>query len=166
MDDKTTLEDLLKLELHKYEEEVKNIVDKAVKEMSMEKVLKELHNTWDTLEFGKETHERTKLNVLKISEETIEMLEENQVCIGISSSLALIERHKISLSAGATAKYVGFQIRRLLPRRSDGLAKEAQQCRRHDQRLVSSPTNVDTSGEHFYRFGRYKKPITGRIKTL
>lgn len=79
MDDKTTLEDLLKLELHKYEEEVKNIVDKAVKEMSMEKVLKELHNTWDTLEFVKEMHERTKLNVLKISEETIEMLEENQV---------------------------------------------------------------------------------------
>ncbi|XP_025270513.1 dynein beta chain, ciliary [Camponotus floridanus] len=79
MDDKTTLENLLKLELHKYEEEVKNIVDKAVKEMTMEKVLKELHNTWNTLEFGKEMHERTKLNVLKISEETIEMLEENQV---------------------------------------------------------------------------------------
>ncbi|XP_050446950.1 dynein beta chain, ciliary-like [Cataglyphis hispanica] len=79
MDDKTTLEDLLKLELHKYEEEVKNTVDKAVKEMSMEKVLKELHNTWDTLEFSKELHERTKLNVLKISEGMIETLEENQV---------------------------------------------------------------------------------------
>jgi len=79
MDDKTTLEDLLKLELHKFEEEVKNMVDKAVKEMSMEKVLKELHNIWDILEFGKETHERTKLSVLNISEETIEMLEENQV---------------------------------------------------------------------------------------
>lgn len=79
MDDKTTLEDLLKLELHKYEEEVKETVDKAVKEMGMEKVLKELHNAWDTLEFGKEVHERTKLNILKIDEETIEMLEENQV---------------------------------------------------------------------------------------
>lgn len=81
MDDKTTLEDLLKLELHKFEEEVKDMVDKAVKEMSMEKVLKELHNTWDILEFNKEIHERTKLNVLNISEETIEMLEENQVRI-------------------------------------------------------------------------------------
>lgn len=79
MDDKTTLEDLLKLELHKYEEEVKNTVDKAVKEMGMEKVLKELHNTWDKLEFTKDLHERTKLNVLKISEETIQLLEENQV---------------------------------------------------------------------------------------
>lgn len=81
MDDKTTLEDLLKLELHKFEEEVKNMVDKAIKEMSMEKVLKELHNTWDILEFGREMHERTKLSMLNISEETIEMLEENQVCI-------------------------------------------------------------------------------------
>ncbi|XP_018352750.1 PREDICTED: dynein heavy chain 9, axonemal-like [Trachymyrmex septentrionalis] len=79
MDDKTTLEDLLKLELHKFEEQVKDMVDKAVKEMSMEKVFKELHNIWDVLEFGKETHERTKLTILNISEEVMEMLEENQV---------------------------------------------------------------------------------------
>ncbi|XP_046432396.1 dynein beta chain, ciliary-like [Neodiprion fabricii] len=79
MDDKTTLDDLLKLELHKYEEEVKNVVDKAVKEMAMEKTLKELHNTWAGLEFEKEIHERTKLNVLKISEDTIVILEDNQV---------------------------------------------------------------------------------------
>ncbi|XP_031848127.1 dynein beta chain, ciliary [Nomia melanderi] len=79
MTDNTTLEDLLKLELHKYEEEVKNIVAKSVKEMAMEKILKELHDTWSTLEFGKEIHDRTKLNVLKIDEETIETLEDNQV---------------------------------------------------------------------------------------
>ncbi|XP_047352693.1 dynein beta chain, ciliary-like [Vespa velutina] len=79
MDDKTILKDLLKLELHKYEEEVKEIVDKAVKEMVMEKVLKELHSTWATLEFGKELHERTKLYVLKVDEEIIETLEDNQV---------------------------------------------------------------------------------------
>lgn len=79
MSDKTTLEDLLKLELHKYEEEVKNMVDKAVKEMAMEKMIKELTNTWVNLEFDKEVHERTKLNTLKISEETIEILEDHQV---------------------------------------------------------------------------------------
>jgi len=93
MDDKTTLEDLLKLELHKYEEEVKNIVDKAVKEMSMEKVLKELHNTWDTLEFDKELHERTKLNILRISEETIETLEDHQVCT-VEVSRLILEKNE------------------------------------------------------------------------
>lgn len=38
MDSKTTLSDLLKLNLHKFEDEVRGIVDKAVKEMGMEKV--------------------------------------------------------------------------------------------------------------------------------
>lgn len=81
MDDKTTLKDLLQLELHKYEEEVKNTVDKAVKEMVMEKTLKEINNTWSVLQFEKDVHERTKLNVLRIAEEVIEVLEENQVTL-------------------------------------------------------------------------------------
>lgn len=38
MSDETTLADLLQLNLHKYEDEVQNIVDKAVKESGMEKV--------------------------------------------------------------------------------------------------------------------------------
>lgn len=36
--DSTTLEDLLALQLHLFEEEVRNIVDKAVKEVAIEKV--------------------------------------------------------------------------------------------------------------------------------
>ena len=84
MTDNTTLEDLLKLQLHKFEEEVKNIVAKSVKEMAMEKVLKELNDTWSSLEFGKELHERTKLYILKIDEETIETLEDNQVTLKYS----------------------------------------------------------------------------------
>lgn len=39
MDENTTLGDLLELQLHRVEEEVKNIVDKAVKEMAIEKVM-------------------------------------------------------------------------------------------------------------------------------
>lgn len=38
MTDNTTLEDLLALQLHLFDEEVRNIVDKAVKEMAIEKV--------------------------------------------------------------------------------------------------------------------------------
>ena len=118
MDDKTTLEDLLKLELHKYEEEVKNTVDKAVKEVAMEKTLKELSNTWASMEFEKDFHERTKLNVLKISEETIEILEENQV--GIILVKIIAEKEKPIISAiminvksayiGAVTKHVGIKV--------------------------------------------------------
>lgn len=42
----TTLADLLQLNLHCFEEEVRGIVDKAVKEMGMEKVITELNSTW------------------------------------------------------------------------------------------------------------------------
>lgn len=40
--DDTTLEDLLALQLHLLEDEVRNIVDKAIKEMAIEKVLLQL----------------------------------------------------------------------------------------------------------------------------
>lgn len=79
MDHSTTLADLLKLNLHECEEEVKNIVDKAVKEMSMEKILRELDATWSTMQFEQEIHRRTGRKLLKASEELIETLEENQV---------------------------------------------------------------------------------------
>ncbi|CAH1116455.1 unnamed protein product [Phaedon cochleariae] len=81
MDEGTTLSDLLDLNLHEYEDEVKNIVDKSVKEMAMEKVLKELNATWNIMEFGTDVHERTKLRLLLVSEEVIETLEENQVAL-------------------------------------------------------------------------------------
>lgn len=79
MDHNTTLADLLALNLHECEEEVKNIVDKAVKEMSMEKTLRELNSTWSTMEFEQEIHQRTGCTLLKASEELIETLEDNQV---------------------------------------------------------------------------------------
>jgi dynein heavy chain len=67
------------LNLHNFEDEVRGIVDKAVKEMSMEKVLKELDVTWATMEFEHESHPRRKITTLKTSEELIETLEDNQV---------------------------------------------------------------------------------------
>ena len=40
MSEETTLADLLALNLHEVEDKVRNIVDKATKELSMEKTLK------------------------------------------------------------------------------------------------------------------------------
>lgn len=81
MDKETTLADLLALNLHECEEEVKTIVDKAVKEMSMEKVLRDLNTTWSAMEFEHEIHARTGSSLLKASEELIETLEDNQVVL-------------------------------------------------------------------------------------
>ena len=79
MSEETSLADLLSLNLHNFEDEVHNIVDKACKEMAMEKMLKDLDVNWKTMEFTHENHPRTGYNLLRASEELIETLEENQV---------------------------------------------------------------------------------------
>lgn len=79
MTDSTTLADLLALQLHKYEEDVKNIVDKSVKEQAMEKALKDISNTWTTMEFEYDVHMRSGLKIPKVSEEMVEILEDHQV---------------------------------------------------------------------------------------
>uniref|UniRef100_A0A452UEF0 Dynein axonemal heavy chain 17 n=1 Tax=Ursus maritimus TaxID=29073 RepID=A0A452UEF0_URSMA len=79
MSDETTLADLLQLNLHRFEDEVRNIVDKAVKESGMEKVLKALDATWSTMEFEHEPHPRTGTMMLKSDEVLVETLEDNQV---------------------------------------------------------------------------------------
>ncbi|XP_075982942.1 dynein beta chain, ciliary-like [Anticarsia gemmatalis] len=78
IDDDTTLADLLALNLHKYEEEVKTIVDKSVKEAAMEKTLKELEITWAQMEFEYTSHDRTGIKLPRASEELVEVLEDNQ----------------------------------------------------------------------------------------
>ncbi|XP_041939413.1 dynein heavy chain 9, axonemal [Alosa sapidissima] len=79
MDEGTTLADLLRLELHRFEDEVRGIVDRAVKEMAMEKVLTELDATWTGLVFAYEAHARTDVPLVRSDEELIETLEDNQV---------------------------------------------------------------------------------------
>lgn len=79
MTDKTTLAELLDLQLHRFEEQVKDIVDKSVKEMVMEKQLGDINMIWKSSEFATDIHERTKLKVVRVNEETLEALEENQV---------------------------------------------------------------------------------------
>ncbi|XP_076398736.1 dynein axonemal heavy chain 9 isoform X2 [Peromyscus maniculatus bairdii] len=79
MDQDTTLAHLLQLQLHHFEDEVRGIVDRAVKEMGMEKTLKELQTTWASMEFQYEPHIRTHIPLLQSDEDLIEVLEDNQV---------------------------------------------------------------------------------------
>nr|XP_046213681.1 dynein axonemal heavy chain 11 [Oncorhynchus gorbuscha] len=75
----TTLGDLLELQLHRVEDEVKNIVDKAVKEMAIEKVLAEITQTWSVMALSYEKHPSIETPLLKSDENLIETLEDNQV---------------------------------------------------------------------------------------
>lgn len=65
MSEETTLADLLNLNLHNFEDEVHNIVDKAIKEMAMERMLRELEVVWTSMEFHHEHHPRTGYTLLR-----------------------------------------------------------------------------------------------------
>ncbi|XP_068084396.1 dynein beta chain, ciliary [Anabrus simplex] len=119
MDEGTTLSDLLELNLHECEEEVKNIVDKAVKEMSMEKILRELHVTWSKMEFEQELHVRTGCTLLRASEELIETLEDNQVQLQnlitskfIAHFLGEVSAWQMKLSQADQVITVWFEVQR------------------------------------------------------
>ncbi|KAM6202712.1 dynein axonemal heavy chain 11 isoform 2-T2 [Rhynchocyon petersi] len=75
----TTLADLLALQLHRVEDDVRSIVDKAEKELGTEKVITEISHTWATMEFSYEVHYRTGIPLLKSDEQLFEILEHNQV---------------------------------------------------------------------------------------
>ncbi|UJR10317.1 hypothetical protein I4U23_014523 [Adineta vaga] len=78
MTDDTSLQDLLVLNLHKYEDEVKNIVDKAAKEQGMEKILIDLENTWSNMNFQTEKHPRTNITLVSIDDDILVALDEHQ----------------------------------------------------------------------------------------
>ncbi|KAM4735000.1 dynein axonemal heavy chain 11 [Anableps anableps] len=77
--DTTTLGDLLALQLDLFEDEVSNIVDKAIKELSIEKIITEISQAWASLELSYEEHYQTSLPLLKCNEDLIEILEDHQV---------------------------------------------------------------------------------------
>uniref|UniRef100_A0A803SYF4 Dynein axonemal heavy chain 11 n=1 Tax=Anolis carolinensis TaxID=28377 RepID=A0A803SYF4_ANOCA len=77
--DDTTLADMLAWKLHKMEDDVRNIVDKAVKELGTEKILIEINQIWATMEFSYEEHYRTGISLLKVDEQLFETLDNNQV---------------------------------------------------------------------------------------
>eukprot|EP00891_Asterochloris_glomerata_P001316 jgi/Astpho2/1316/Aster-06188 len=75
------LDDLLRLELHKFEDEVGEIVDRAQKEEKMEQGLAKLKETWAKVEFQFVQHKGTELYTIKMAEEDFETLEDNQVLV-------------------------------------------------------------------------------------
>ncbi|XP_066120408.1 dynein axonemal heavy chain 9 [Saccopteryx bilineata] len=77
----TTLAQLLRLQLHRFEDEVRGVVDRAVKEMGTEKILQELQATWASMEFQHEPHPRTLVPLLRSDEDLVEALEDSQVQI-------------------------------------------------------------------------------------
>ncbi|GAB1599188.1 dynein beta chain, ciliary [Argonauta hians] len=98
------------LNLHNYEEEAKTIVDKAVKEMSMEKVLGDLDETWGAMEFDHDKHPSTNTTLLRASEELIETLEENQVQLQTMLTSKFIDYFRTEVTAWQMKLSVADQV--------------------------------------------------------
>lgn len=90
------LEDLLQLKLHKYEEDVREIVSQAEGEAKIEKKLNDIETAWSTCNFEFEVHKDCP--ILKALDETIEMLE--------THSMSLLEMQ----AKGKTVEYFRARV--------------------------------------------------------
>lgn len=86
--DNFSLDRLISLNLHKYVDDVSEIVDRAKQENSIEKQLSELEKIWNDLEFEFSSHPSLEVDikVVKIPEESIECLEQHQTILQTLSS--------------------------------------------------------------------------------
>lgn len=84
-----SLQHLLDLELHKFEEEVGEIVDQASKEEKMEVALARLNETWEKMEFQFVQHKATDVYTIKMAEEDFEAMEDNQVQVQVRATVSL-----------------------------------------------------------------------------
>ncbi|TSL75253.1 Dynein heavy chain 17, axonemal [Bagarius yarrelli] len=118
MSEETTLEDLLRLNLHNFEDEVIRIVDRAVKELGIEKVLRELNNTWRDVVFEYAPHGRTGTMLLKQDEVLVETLQDNQVQLQTVMSSKYIDffleevsswQHKLSIADSVISTWFHVQ---------------------------------------------------------
>lgn len=104
------MSDLLNLGLHEHEEEVKSTVEKAIKEMLMEKAINDISTVWANMNLEFEMHERSGLRLIRASESLIELLEENQVQLqnmATSKHMAFFENDiKMWLNKLSNADYI------------------------------------------------------------
>lgn len=81
IDDNFLLKDIYALELGKYQEDVEEITDQAKQEAKMEKLLGKLEDIWKDICFEFTPHKDSGVQMIKLSEENFDMLEEHQVSV-------------------------------------------------------------------------------------
>lgn len=78
IDDKLILKNIYDLNLGAIADDVEEITDQAVQEAKMEKTLKAIAEFWKDIEFDFQAHKGTDVQMIRLSEENFESLEENQ----------------------------------------------------------------------------------------
>lgn len=78
IDENLKLVHIYKLELDKISEDVEEITDQASQEAKMEKTLNAIEEFWVDIKFEFQQHKGSNVQMLRLSEENFETLEENQ----------------------------------------------------------------------------------------
>jgi len=78
-DKKFTLDDMMMLNLHEHKEAIEEIVETAMKELKIEKKLKEIELVWSSMEIDYAPHKDTEMFIPKPSEEVVESIESHQM---------------------------------------------------------------------------------------
>jgi len=86
IDENLLLKDIYELELGKFQEDVEEITDQARQEAKMEKTLNKLEDLWRDVCFEFQPHKDSGVQMIKLSEENFDMLEENQVSVTAMTS--------------------------------------------------------------------------------
>jgi len=73
------LRDIYNLNLNKFQEDVEDITEQAKQEAKMEKTLKKLTEIWKDVKFSFQQMKGSDVQLLRLTEEDFEMLEEHQV---------------------------------------------------------------------------------------
>jgi dynein heavy chain len=98
------------LELHKVADDVNDIVEKAGKELVIEKFLRDLAGIWDQMMINFMVHAREGINILGSLEDLINQLEENQVQVANNMAQKHIARFLADLQTWQTKLSVMDQV--------------------------------------------------------
>ena len=70
---------MMMLNLHEHKEAIEEIVETAMKELKIEKKLKEIELVWSSMEIDYAPHKDTEMFIPKPSEEVVESIESHQM---------------------------------------------------------------------------------------
>eukprot|EP00930_Biecheleria_cincta_P103951 TRINITY_DN9605_c0_g4_i1.p1 TRINITY_DN9605_c0_g4~~TRINITY_DN9605_c0_g4_i1.p1 ORF type:complete len:4232 (-),score=759.91 TRINITY_DN9605_c0_g4_i1:457-13152(-) len=73
------LRDMWNMELHKFPSDVEDIGEQAKQEAKMEAIIEKLTKIWAGVEFVFESHKGTNVKLMRLRDDDIDILEENQV---------------------------------------------------------------------------------------
>ena len=78
-DKKFTLENMISLNIHNHKEAIEELVETAMKELKIERKLKEIEDLWSNMELEYVPHKDTEMFVPRPSEEVVESMESHQM---------------------------------------------------------------------------------------